>query len=113
MKVRSTNFGSKYLKGFLYSNLILFVLGTNSARTFAGRTTDVSAQPPARSGQEAVRRVRGFDFESLHLAITDLIDTFGQRYPKGQEYLERLNSLQESSEAVLSSFNRDNNSAKA
>jgi formylglycine-generating enzyme required for sulfatase activity len=113
MKVRSTNFGSRCLKGFLYSNLILLVLGMNSARTFASQMTDVSTQPSARSGQEAVRRVRGFDFESLSLAITDLIDTFGQRYPKGQEYLERLNSLKESSKAVLSSFNRDNNSAKA
>ena len=104
---------SKCLKGFLYSSLILFVLQTNSARTFAGRMTDISAQASDRSLHNAIQRVRNFDFESLRLAITDLIDTFGQRYPKGQEYLERLNNLEESSEAVLSSFNRDNDSAKS
>jgi formylglycine-generating enzyme required for sulfatase activity len=81
--------------------------------TFAGRITDVSAQPSDRGLHEAIRRVRSFNFEALGLAITDLINTFGQRYPKGQEYLERLNSLKESSKVVLSSFNRDNNSAKA
>ncbi|MHC4172954.1 MAG: SUMF1/EgtB/PvdO family nonheme iron enzyme [Planctomycetota bacterium] len=125
MKVRSTNFRSKCLKGFLYSNLVLFVLGTTLPSnagfdhtrrwraTFAGRITDVSAQPSDRGLHEAIRRVRSFNFEALGLAITDLINTFGQRYPKGQEYLERLNSLKESSKVVLSSFNRDNNSAKA
>lgn len=113
VKVRSTNFGSKCLKGFLYSNLILFALGMNSARTFASQTANISARPSRLSYDKAITRVRGFDFESLRLAITDLLDTFGQRYPKGPEYLERLNSLKESSEAVLSSFNRDNDSAKA
>ncbi|MHC4310737.1 MAG: hypothetical protein ACYSSN_12430, partial [Planctomycetota bacterium] len=112
MKARSTNFRSRCLKAFLYSNLILLVLGTNSARTFASQMTNVSAQPSRLSHDKAITRVRSFDFESLRLAITDLIDTFGQSYPKGQGYLERLNSLKESSEAVLSSFNRGDNSAK-
>jgi formylglycine-generating enzyme required for sulfatase activity len=81
--------------------------------TFAGGIIDVSVQPSDHGQGEAIRRVRSFDFESLRLAITDLIDTFGQRYPKGQEYLERLNRLEESSKIILSSFDQANNSAKA
>ena len=32
--------------------------------------------------------------ESLRLAIADLMETFGQRYPNGQAYLDRLNTLE-------------------
>jgi formylglycine-generating enzyme required for sulfatase activity/cytochrome c553 len=34
---------------------------------------------------------------SLRLAIEDLIETFGQRYPQGREYLARLESLEQGS----------------
>ena len=33
--------------------------------------------------------------ESLRLAIEDLIQTFGDQYPGGQEYLKRLKSIGE------------------
>lgn len=36
------------------------------------------------------------DFESLRLAITDLTQTFGPRYPNGQQYLARLAALERS-----------------
>ena len=30
------------------------------------------------------------DFSAVRLAITDLIETFGDKYPRGREYLRRL-----------------------
>ena len=35
------------------------------------------------------------DLESLRLAVGDLTETFGPRYPRGREYLRRLSELQE------------------
>jgi hypothetical protein len=39
--------------------------------------------------------------ESLRLAIDDLIQTFGERYPDGQSYLRRLQSVDEDDLAEL------------
>ena len=61
----------------------------------------------------ATRHVRSFNFESLRLAITDLIDTFPGRYSKGKEYLERLDNLKKLSKEALSSFKKGDDSAKA
>jgi len=105
-KLRNSNFR-------LYSILILFILATNPVTALAGRAANVSAQSSRLSYNEAVRRLRSFDFESLRLAITDLAETFGQRYPKGQQYLEHLDSLEKLSKVTLSSFNQRNDSAKA
>jgi len=41
---------------------------------------------------------------SLRLAIQDLIDTFGPRYPQGPEYLARLDALAVHSEKVSGTF---------
>lgn len=112
MKGKRNNFKSKSLKSFVYSSLILFFLAPNPVPAFAGRINKVSAHSSEPGYNEAIRRVRSFDFDSLRLAITDLTKTFGQSYPKGQEYLEHLNSLEELSKAALSSFNRKDNSAK-
>ena len=87
---------------------ILFVTGGYLIPAFASPpAADASTQPGNLSCDDALRRVRSFDSESLRLAITDLIDTFGDRYPKGQQYLERLYSLEKLSEVVLSSFSQD------
>ncbi len=112
IKGKHNNFKSKSLKSFLYSSLILFFLAPNPVPAFAGRINKASAHLSEPGYNEAIRRVRSFDFESLRLAITDLTETFGQSYPKGQEYLEHLDSLEELSKAALSSFNRKDNSAK-
>ncbi len=40
-------------------------------------------------------------FEPTRLAITDLIETFGQRYPKGPEYLTRLNNIKQSGDVTV------------
>lgn len=36
------------------------------------------------------------DIESLRAAINNLADTFGSKYPKDEEYLERLEKIQDS-----------------
>jgi len=112
MKGKHNNFESKSLKSFVYSSLILFFLVPNPLPAFAVRTNKVSAHSSELGYNEAIRRVRSFDFESLHLAITDLTETFGQSYPKGQEYLERLDSLEKLRKVTLSSFNQKDNSSK-
>ena len=40
-------------------------------------------------------------WRSLELAIGDLVETFGDRYPKGREYLGRLASLRKSQDDIL------------
>ena len=50
---------------------------------------------------------------SLRAAITDLMETFGARYPKGAEYLARLDALKPSlpshpaSQAALATLARE------
>jgi len=112
MKGKHNSFESKSLKSFVYCSLILFFLAPNPVPAFAGRTNEASTHSSEIGYNEAIRRVRSFDFESLRLAITDLIETFGQRYPKGQKYLEHLDSLEELSKVTLSSFNQKDDSAK-
>ena len=43
---------------------------------------------------EATAKAGGLKFEPLRLAIADLIETFGERYPKGQEFLKRLADIE-------------------
>jgi formylglycine-generating enzyme required for sulfatase activity len=112
IKGKHNNFKSKSLKSFVYSSLILFFLAPNPVPAFAGRINNASAHSSEPGYNEAIRRVRSFDFESLRLAIRDLTETFGQSYPKGQKYLEHLDSLEELSKAALSSFNQKDNSSK-
>ncbi len=112
LKGKHNLFESKSLKSFLYSSLILFFLVPNPVPAFAVRTNKVSAHSSELGYNEAIRRVHSFDFDSLHLAVTDLTETFGQSYPKGQEYLEHLDSLEDLSKTALSSFNQKDNSAK-
>ena len=104
------NFRTIPLKSLLYISLILSILGIKSAPIAAGGLTNLPARPSDFNHDKAIRYVRNFDFESLRLAITDLIETFGQKYPKGQEYLEHLDSLKNSSKIALSSFNQDDDS---
>jgi len=112
MKLRKANIRNSTLKILLYSNLIFSVLGVNAIPGFADGLTDVPANTSDPSYDKAIRQVRSYDFESLRLAITDLSETFGKRYPKGQEYLERLDSLEKLSNFVLSSNNQNNDSKK-
>jgi len=54
---------------------------------------------------QAMERVRTFDFESLGLAITDLSQTFGPRYPNGRDYIDRLDRLEQSCKAASAKGN--------
>ena len=53
------------------------------ARQADGRPLDVAAEPGVPQAQ----------WRSLELAIRDLRETFGERYPRGAEFLERLETL--------------------
>jgi formylglycine-generating enzyme required for sulfatase activity len=49
----------------------------------------------SRRIEEAVQVAKDLDLEPLRLAINDLMQTFGKRYPNGQHYLDRLARLEE------------------
>lgn len=61
----------------------------------------------AMTVDEAVREVRSNPFQPLRLAITDLTQTFGNAYPGGPRYLERLARLEASAKALRSDFRDD------
>jgi len=48
----------------------------------------------ARAIEEMAATVEGLDFTPLRLAITDLIESFGDKYPEGKRYLARLDELE-------------------
>ena len=112
MKQRKANFRNNLLRSLLCSNLILLILGITSIPGFAGEPTKVPARRPNLNKDKAIQYMRSFDFESLRLAITDMIETFGQEYPKGGQYLEHLDSLRKLSKTAIDSFGRNNNSPK-
>ncbi len=49
----------------------------------------------ARAIEEATQLAGGLDFAPLRRAITDLTATFGNKYPKGRQYLDRLDQIEE------------------
>ncbi len=49
-------------------------------------------------------RASSFDFEGLRLAISDLTKTYGENYPRGSEYLKRLDQLEKSIESALATL---------
>jgi len=52
----------------------------------------------------AIHIIRSFNFRSVRQAVADLRDTFGKRYPKGDEYLLCLRELEMARAAVLSAW---------
>ncbi|MBL7043590.1 MAG: SUMF1/EgtB/PvdO family nonheme iron enzyme [Pirellulaceae bacterium] len=55
----------------------------------------------SRKIEETMARIGGLDFAPLRRAITDLAASFGKRYPRGPQYLARLDSLEKLREAGL------------
>jgi len=49
----------------------------------------------SRQVEEAMTLVKDVNLVALRLAIEDLVRTFGPKYPKGAEYLARLNELEQ------------------
>ncbi|MCB1126251.1 MAG: hypothetical protein KDM81_07130, partial [Verrucomicrobiae bacterium] len=56
----------------------------------------------ARVLRDALESLRTFDREALELAIRDLQATFGDRYPRANQYLTRLDDLGRQADVVLS-----------
>ena len=112
MKQRKADVRNNLSRSFLYINLFLLFLQITSIRGFAGGQTNVAAQRTNPKNDRAIQLVRSFDFESLRLAINDLIETFGSEYPKGGRYLEHLAGLRKLSKTAIDSFDRNNNSPK-
>jgi formylglycine-generating enzyme required for sulfatase activity len=54
----------------------------------------VAAAQPGRRNLARPPRPAALDFEALRLAITDLTDTCGNEYPRGRDYLARLQKLE-------------------
>jgi hypothetical protein len=48
----------------------------------------------SRAIEEAAEMAGGLDFEPLRRAITDLTETFGNKYPRGKQYLDRLDQIE-------------------
>ncbi len=102
-----TNFRNNHLRSFFFNNLALLFFGIFSIPGLAGEPIKVPARSPNLNKNRAAQYVRNFDFESLRLAVTDLIETFGKDYPKGGHYLEHLDSLKKQSKTLLRSFDRN------
>jgi len=113
MKQKEANIKNNLLRSLLCSNLFLLILGISSIPGFAGEPSNAPARRPNINKDKTIQYVRSFDFESLRLAITDMIEAFGREYPKGGQYLEHLESLRKLSKTALDSSGRNNNSSKA
>lgn len=55
----------------------------------------------SRKLDETLTRIRGIDFAPLRRALTDLTTTYGKGYPKGREYLNRLDALEKTRDIAL------------
>lgn len=55
----------------------------------------------------AVRTLRTFNFRSVRLAVEDLTQTYGSRYPKGREWLAKLDQLERARDPVLAAWEKD------
>ncbi|MBI3922118.1 MAG: SUMF1/EgtB/PvdO family nonheme iron enzyme [Armatimonadetes bacterium] len=60
----------------------------------------------SREIDQAVAQVKAFNFKALRLAVRDLTKTFGSKYPKGSEYLRRLDELEKSSAELIANANK-------
>jgi len=92
---------------------ILMAGGMCWGSALAANTNSTVERTIELDGDKAAQYLHSFNFESLRLAIKDLIDTFPVRYPKGQEYLQRLDRLEQASNAVLNRINKGDEPAKA
>ena len=102
-----------------------YVRGARLPR-YAGKAKELAAQAKDASGLAAIREVyyqsrdteellaRGsdFNFNALCLAIDDLMTTFGPKYPKGKEFLARLDALQKRLEGIQKGSDKDGAAGK-
>ncbi len=48
-----------------------------------------------------------FRFEPLRLSVRNMAKSFGRRYPKGREYLQRVDELEKQRDPIVSAFKKD------
>ncbi len=77
----------------------------------AGLATVRELYLQSRRCDEAKIRLESFRFDCLRMAITDLAETFGPKYPDGGQYLARLSTLEESFESILAGLLQGNEAA--
>ena len=94
MRHATTKMDSRFFRCTSFRHLILFVLSILLASATAGDTSAKEIELNRNKGKQYVQR---FDFESLRLAIEDLTETNGSKYPKGAGYLKRLDRLKRQS----------------
>jgi len=108
MVQRKSHFRNNLIRSLLCGNLILFLsVITSIPALAAGQTKHTNFNK-----EKTVRFVRNFNFESLRLAITDLIETSGRDYPNGKQYLEHLRNLEKKSKTVLGLSDQNNDFTK-
>jgi len=69
----------------------------------AGVSAHVRAQPPTGPARaaETLARLERVSLESVRLAVEDMVKTFGADYPRGAEYLGRIEAYQKGLPAVI------------
>jgi formylglycine-generating enzyme required for sulfatase activity len=107
------DFTDSALRSFLFHSLVLIVLGGPLPAASAGEPVHAPASRAGLNRENALRYVRAFDFEALRLAINDLTETFGPKYPGGREYSQRLEHLARASRTALTSIDPNDAAAKA
>jgi formylglycine-generating enzyme required for sulfatase activity len=105
-KDRNKGFQNCLCVCFIFIAIVVFL-----QPTFAVGGNDISKYKTEID--TTIEYVRDFNFESLRLAVRDITDTFGEQYPKGGQYLERLDKLKKLSRVAIVSFNRGDDLAKA
>jgi len=108
MKVKSVSLKFRFSKSFSFLCCITVII---LALTYATKAASTKKRPSPYN--KAKRNISSFNFNSLRLAITDLIETFGPEYPKGKHYLTRLDGLEKSSKSILNSLNQEDKLVRA
>jgi formylglycine-generating enzyme required for sulfatase activity len=65
-----------------------------NARTVADLAAIRRLYRQAKLEHETLAGIRDLNFRALRLAVEDLAATFGQEYPKGRQYLSRLDAME-------------------
>jgi len=88
--------------GFYFSTSPQPVAGAVAAAKAANPKQAAKAAKPAAPPVQAAAfdPLADSSFESLRLAVTDLRDTYGAKYPKAAEYLARLETIRKSAGAA-------------
>jgi formylglycine-generating enzyme required for sulfatase activity len=92
------------------NHLLLKIYNKSGQHGFYFSTSAKPAAPAAKAARPAASAKAaaasapaaptGPNFDALERAVTDLVETYGDKYPRGKEYLARLAALQKAYEAA-------------